>query len=271
MQFSAGESFAPVVKKHRVHGWTFSETVYPNRFDVPRHSHQHAFFYIVLEGAYTDRIGSQTLSCSPSSLVFHPEADEHSHHFESNGGRCFNIDVGPIWIERLQQHEVYIQRPVLFDKGAVGGLASRLYMEFLQSDPLSFLVMEGLALEILSEASRCIRSHSDSRPPHWMRHVLDLLHSHFTSTLTLEEIAGTVGIHPVHLARTFRQHQRCTVGDYLRRLRIESACQLLAHSSKTLLDIALDTGFSDQSHFNRTFKRIVGYTPLEYRLRHRSC
>jgi AraC family transcriptional regulator len=102
-------------------------------------------------------------------------------------------------------------------------------------------------------------------PPRWLRQVRDLLHEGFRQRLTLDGIAESVGVHPAHLARVFRQQQGCTVGDYVRRLRIEYACHCLRTSDTALATVALAAGFSDQSHFSRVFKRQTGLSPAVFR------
>ena len=104
-----------------------------------------------------------------------------------------------------------------------------------------------------------------SRPPTWLSQVREILHAQFSEHLTLAAIAESAGVHPVHLAREFRMHFRVTIGEYLRQLRIEFACAKLSNSHSALSDIALAAGFSHQSHFSRTFKRLTGMTPAEYR------
>ena len=85
------------------------------------------------------------------------------------------------------------------------------------------------------------------------------------SLLTLETVAEIEGVHVVHLARVFRRFHGCTAGEYLRRLRIERAIEELRSTDKALADVAGDAGFSDQSHFSRTFKLSTGMTPGQYR------
>ncbi len=75
-----------------------------------------------------------------------------------------------------------------------------------------------------------------------------------------------MGVHPVHLARTFRRVHRMTFAGYVRQVRIEFARRELAVSGAPLGDIAVAAGFCDQSHFSRLFKRYTGQTPAEYRL-----
>jgi AraC family transcriptional regulator len=83
--------------------------------------------------------------------------------------------------------------------------------------------------------------------------------------LTLAHVAAQVGVHPVHLATTFRRKYGVTVGEFVRRLRIEHACAELLKKDLPLTAIALQAGFADQSHFSKVFKSYVGTTPAKYR------
>jgi AraC family transcriptional regulator len=144
-------------------------------------------------------------------------------------------------------------------------LAGRLYREYQRLDNVSLLAMEGLALEILAEMSRHRIPCPERTPPRWLLRAQELLHARFHENLSLDEIASEAGVHPVHLARVFRRHFGCTPGDYLRKLRVESACRHLATSDLPLIEIALSAGFADQSHFTKTFRRLMRMTPGEFR------
>ena len=87
----------------------------------------------------------------------------------------------------------------------------------------------------------------------------------YHETLTLSDVAGAVGVHPVHLACTFRRHYGCSLGDAVRRRRIEFAAGRLAVTADSLADIARAAGFADQSHFSNTFKKVMGMTPSVFR------
>ncbi|HSM76764.1 MAG TPA: AraC family transcriptional regulator, partial [Bryobacteraceae bacterium] len=101
--------------------------------------------------------------------------------------------------------------------------------------------------------------------PRWLRRVHDFLETSFRENLSLNEIAGVGDVHPVHLAREYRRYFGCSIGEFLRRKRIEQACQLLARSNAPISEIALACGFSDQSHFSSAFKRQAGVTPGKFR------
>jgi AraC family transcriptional regulator len=102
-----------------------------------------------------------------------------------------------------------------------------------------------------------------------MKRVEEILRDRFSEQITLEEIARIVGIHVVHLCRQFRRVHGCTIGEYIRWLRVQKACTLLASSEITLAELALIVGCSDQSHFSSIFKRQMGVTPGQYRHLHR--
>ncbi len=110
----------------------------------------------------------------------------------------------------------------------------------------------------------------DRKPSPWLLQARDLLHDRFSEDLSLSEVAAAVGVHPVHLARVFRKEYGCTLGDYIRKLRVEFACRKLANSETPLAQIALLSGYSDQSHFSNAFRRQMGMTPGEFRRTFRS-
>src|SRR5262249_39634372 len=129
----------------------------------------------------------------------------------------------------------------------------------------SALSVEGLALEILAAFSRQTENAPEAYLPGWLRDAKDLLHDRFAETITLNEIAEQVGVHPVRLARAFRQRYGCSLGEYQRRLRLEHACRQLVTTGCSLADIALGAGFADQAHFSRVFKKHTGLTPAKFR------
>ena len=127
--------------------------------------------------------------------------------------------------------------------------------------------MDDEALRKLEQAMLEERPATDSgrKFPKWLERVRNILEQRFAEPFKLSEIAAEAGVHPVHLAREFRKHYGTSVGEYLRRVRIEYACRELMGSNAAVTNIAFAAGFADQSHFSRTFKRLCGTTPGRYR------
>lgn len=242
-----------------------TETLYAPNIKLPVHSHEAAYFCFVLEGDFTEVYGKRSRSCRRSTLVFHPAGETHSDYFH-HASRCFNIQMNREWFERVRGHSKVISAPADFSDARLSALAWRLYREACEFDDFSPLAVEGLALELLAESSRRSSARkSEPRPPGWLRRAREILDERFDESLTLIALAESVEVHPVHLAREFRRFYRQTVGEYVRRRRVEIACRKLSATDSPLGDIALTCGFFDQSHFARTLKKLTGLTPGEYR------
>src|SRR5262249_52559171 len=173
-------------------------------------------------------------------------------------------------LTRLRDRAPVLEGPAEFRGSPPAHLALRLYQEYCRMDDLSPLAMEGLALELLAAASRRPAPVPGRRPPPWLGRVTDILQARFAEKFSLADLAAAVDVCPDHLARAFRLHRGCTVGEYVRRLRVDFACRRLASSDAGVVEIALAAGFSDQSHLTKTFKRHVGVTPGEFRASCRS-
>jgi AraC family transcriptional regulator len=157
-----------------------------------------------------------------------------------------------------------LDSPACFKGGSPASFGLRIYREFKAMDGVAGLWIESLVLEMLVEITRKPSRLEHVQPP-WLRAARDLIHDQFSETLSLTSVAEAVGVHVAHLAKMFRRHYGCTVGEYLRALRLDYAARLLAQSDETLSTIALLAGFYDQSHFARLFKLRFGVTPRRFR------
>ena len=265
MRLCQGRMFGDIRKTYVGSELRLSETLCPPGLKAPRHAHELFLFCFMIEGGFSEKLGQRKRECTPFTLFTHRPDDTHANQCYSAGAQYFVVEVGQELLSRSREYSLVVDRSTEFTHGFPVWLAKRLYNEFHQMDAASPLVIEGLTLEMLAEVSRRPVETADRTSPRWLERATEMLHAHFAEDMTLERIAGTVGTHPVHLARVFRQYHRCTIGEYIRRLRVEFACRELSLTDAPLSQIALAAGFYDQSHFSRTFKRLVGLTPAVYR------
>lgn len=102
--------------------------------------------------------------------------------------------------------------------------------------------------------------------PAWAKELKDMIQDQIDTNLTLKEISKDLDIHPAYLSREFSKYfDNLSFGEYIRKRRIEKALELLQTTTYSLTEIAYLTGFSDQSHFTRTFKQQQGESPSAYR------
>lgn len=95
--------------------------------------------------------------------------------------------------------------------------------------------------------------------------AVEMLHTQFNQNLTTDDLADAAGLSVSQFERRFRKAFGTSVRKYLLKIRIENATRLLTESDNTIVQIALACGFYDHAHFSRSFKRITGVTPSDFR------
>lgn len=106
-----------------------------------------------------------------------------------------------------------------------------------------------------------LTSNRGGLPPRLTHHIREYIDSHLSENISLDKMAEIAGLSVFHFARAFRESFGTPPHSYLLRRRIERADHLLKKTELALSEIALSTGFSDQSHFARHFRRLTGVTP----------
>jgi AraC family transcriptional regulator len=260
-----GEFCGQPKKKNCVPGLVLEETVYPARFDTARHSHEHAYFCYVLRGSYTEFYDRKMRECPASSVYFHPPAESHAERMGDADVHSFNVCLELSFLKHIEEYTNVFECQVSTQNRIPVMLAIRLYNEFKDMDAVSPLSIESLVLELIAAVTRCTTRVIRRKPDIWLKRAQELIHSRFAESLSLTEIATEVGVHPVHLGREFRRHFRCTIGQYMRQLRVEYVCRALNDKDTAVSKIALDAGFCDQSHLCRVFRTLTGMTPDGYR------
>jgi AraC-like DNA-binding protein len=97
--------------------------------------------------------------------------------------------------------------------------------------------------------------------------IHDFLMKNYRESIDLKQIASLVSMAEGSLCRFFKMQVGITIFEYLNQIKIEFACNLLMDNNLSILDVAIDSGFNNLSHFNKQFKLITGVTPKNYRLK----
>lgn len=112
------------------------------------------------------------------------------------------------------------------------------------------------------------KKENNAKTPEWAAQLKEIIQDQIDTnlTLSLKEISEELKVHPAYLSRQFSKYfDNLTFGEYIRKLRIDKAIHLLHHTKLSLSEIAYLTGFSDQSHFTRIFKKHTGHNPSDYK------
>ena len=249
-------------------GFHVARIAFPPKLTLPLHNHPRATVAVILRGGFDGTTRGGSHSCPTGSMLTEPAGEDHGNRFAPAGATVLVVQPDPAWTELLEPFAALLDRFDYQQNGVVGGLARRASSELNARDAVAPFALEGLILELLATAARVRNPNGSSigrRRPLWLDEARDLLHATPGQNLRVSEVAEVIGVHPVHLTRTFRVHYGVSVGAYLRNLRLERAAHALIASTSTIAEIAAQAGFYDQSHFTRTFKRKYGLTPQDYR------
>jgi AraC family transcriptional regulator len=197
-------------------------------------------------------------------LVVHPPGESHAEEHDSDVA-TLNVELSGTWLRRIAELVAPLDQPAEYSGDAIVTSGLELLHEFKRNDTDSALAIEALTWEILAASANARMRLVDAHAPRWLRDARDLLDAHIGEPASLRTIAADAGVHPVHFAATFRRFLGCSVGEYARRRRFEHARHKLADLEVPLSEVAAEAGFADQSHLTRTFKRLAGMTPNQYR------
>jgi AraC family transcriptional regulator len=260
-----GRYFGEVKQMQNRSHLILTQTDYQPNEKIPDHCHEQPYFCLTLDGSHRETTAATDIFCQSQSVRFHPPGSVHRNRFEDSGGRCFNIELQTPWQERIAEFNANLLEPKSFEEGSLPFLTYRLFEEFKVEDDLSEIAIEGITLEILAELHRSFKIGKETHRSQWLEKIQSEIEARYLEPLALDELAGLGGVHPVYLARAFRRYYRCSVGEYIRRLRVEHAKKLMISTDHSLGEIALNSGFSDQSHFSKIFKVRTGLTPGQFR------
>jgi AraC-like DNA-binding protein len=153
----------------------------------------------------------------------------------------------------------------LLEKGMLIYDALYSWAKHLQKEKHTQQPFENLLLEVFNKFLKDKKG-VGKKIPAWAQELKDLIQDHIDTNLSLKELSKDLSINPSYLSREFSKHfDNLSFGEYIRKQRIEKAIELMATPVHSLTEIAYLTGFSDQSHFTRIFKRHTGENPSEYR------
>lgn len=247
----------------RVGELVFSENVFRGPLRLPEHAHERASLGVALHGSYTVEARGSRVEATAPMVAYFPAGVKRA------------VTFGPgttlvLWIELPDTLSARLGAPrggplgfLPVGSGRPEWLAHRLLAELRRDDEASALLLEGRVLELVGTLARSL--HGDRpRAPAWLGPALRRLEDS-SGGVRLARLAAACGLHPSHLARAFKAHMGCSVGDYARRARAARARSLLSCSSLSLAELAHECGYADQAHLSREFRRHYGTTPLAFR------
>lgn len=154
----------------------------------------------------------------------------------------------------------------LLEKGMVIYDALYTWAKYLKSQRHTQNPLENLLVDVYQKFLE--QKSLTKKTPLWAKELKEIIQDQIDTnlSLSLQEVSQSLQVHPAYLSRKFSEYfDSLSFGEYIRKLRIEKGISLLETTKHSLAEIAYLTGFSDQSHFTRIFKKQTGMPPSVYK------
>lgn len=228
------------------------------------HWHDALVIALVERGTLRTRLGARTVTVPTGSLVLVPAGEVHTGAGATSEGFSYRgLHIPGELLDTFASGEDSFEfAPTVIADVAIAGAFMRAHAQlsaeaFGQDNLLDLVRM--LAGRYAS-ARRVTRA---PREPRLIAQVRTFLEAHHARVVTLAELAALTGRSAFHVSRVFREHVGLPPYAYLAQVRVQRALALLARGYSATM-VAHETGFVDQSHFSRQFKRVVGMAPGHY-------
>jgi AraC family transcriptional regulator len=237
----------------------------PQPTPQPEHAHVNPHLTFLLQGGTEEKWNNGVFERLAGDIVFYPAAKPHQNLQTLAGSKNINFEFDPSFFKQNNTTESAIEK--LAGKApATKFLLLKVFKEAMFGDPCPGESIRMLLLYLLGRPERVFKKRPANKPlPGWVVNVREYIRDRWNDPVTLQELSLAAGVHPITISKHFPRYFSCTLGEHLRRIKIEKALALVKSSKHSLMEIAFECGFSDQSHFIRVFKATTGFIPNDFR------
>lgn len=234
-----------------------SSTLSSAETEMTPHYHENPFVCFCIQGHYSEVAENTVTVVESGTSIFRGPKYEHSNRFFDDGASFLNIEIN-------HPQEFAELNGLKLPEGCFGRLGTvemyRLLYSFNQGHGNDFLNI------LCYEA---VMKHFDMLPVSgsldWISRVKERIYDSPHSSLSLSDLSTQFDLHPNYIIRKFREVTGYRLSEFLHRVRIENSLAMMTRSNANLTRIAMDSGYFDQSHFNRNFKKFLSVSPKNFR------
>ncbi len=248
---------------------------------MPMHWHEAMEILFCLNGEVTIHVDHEALTLSRNQLIVFDSREVHSIYSDSNLYMflCIHVDKKQLSVYCPDLELYHIKcRPVPLDDPKstqyihLCQLAHDLTRTNIEDESTSAMRSDGTALLMLADMIRYFSVYSppgattvQNQPNDTIREIITYVNEHYMEKITLDDMAAHTGFSREYFCRFFKQHMGITFLHYLNEVRISHAGRLLTTTDLPVSEVMNQSGFTNQTIFNRLFKELYGMTPRQSR------
>lgn len=238
-----------------------------NVFSYPAHNHTH--YELTLYNPFDGQItinGVPFFVTSPTAVLMTPY---YTHKIEIKGN--FSAEYTKITFNgnifgkkgMLPEYPLALKN---IDNGFVKASFSEIFNR--KNDTATIKPILTALLTVMKKDGERIFNEQGKKSSPYTSKVTDFINEHYRESITLTQIADIVGLTPQYLSFLFKSEMKIGIKEYLSRSRLLCAEEMLKNTKMPVSEICYFCGFSNFSHFLRTFRKYYGASPKEYRKNH---
>jgi len=231
-----------------------------NNFNGELHYHKNAHISFVLHGGCAEK-KQDRYERLPGMLTHYSACEPHQVLGVAPFSKHINIELEPEFFNTYEVSDSTLHTAVAKNPESKF-LMIKLYADLVAYDAHS---MTSIKMTLLNLVGQTVRWQNKCDVPQWVKLVHAYLMDNWDTFPSLQQLSIVAGVHPVHVSKYFPLYFACTLGEFMRKIKIDKAIRLIKFTNEPLTSIAYMCGFTDQSHFIRSFKLHTGYSPSAFR------
>ena len=256
MILKENQYFGITTESVRTENFTISLTNHLANSTIALHAHDKPYLCLLASGAYKEESNTSDI-ISQGEVLFRMANYEHSNSFSDKGGLCLNIEMND-YKQFMTLNELHLPINVSKQKGAIE-LYKLLYglKQGLPNDIINIYCYESMiaVLNMFNGKGDLV----------WVKKVKERINDNPLETISLDKLSIEFSLHPNYIVRKFKEITGSKLSEYLTKARLENSMKYLLSNEENLTAIALESGFYDQSHFIKNFKKHINTTPNHFR------
>jgi AraC family transcriptional regulator len=237
---------------------------YAGGLHQPAHEHDELHLSLVMRGRIAETVGGATEYAGALSVVAKDPGVVHADRFGPEGAAIARLSLPDRGVGDLIDsphrafawrwaHDLAVATPFVRLVHRAGGADAR------------FDASDEDVVELLAALTARPARTAGGAPPRWLLLAIERLREEWRPRMRVAEIARGAGVHPVYLARCTRRWYGVGIAELMRRERMRAATEAIAADAESVSAVAHGTGFADEAHLCREFRRAVGTTPGRFR------
>lgn len=220
------------------------------------HFHENFHLSAILEGGNMESRKEEDIQVTPGKLLTYKMGERHRNRFTQFPSKNLNIVLKPEYFKKYELDPDNLNYKCLVTFNSYFSIF-KVYNELIINDYYSADSIHSSLKPLFLTESKI------SSTPKWLKKLQELVEERWDEFIPLDDLALELQVHPVTISKYFYKYNNCTLADYMRKVKIAKALNLLFHTNKSITEISFACGFSDNSHMTRLFKHYVGFKPKE--------